>query len=123
MQVEHVSKTVGPYLYEYDIYKFGNEKRAKIHGEIKLNLSGTILSPLFYGTIQSLSLVNSELKLYIKKIISLNIQPADSGEGLLFTGATLIDKRSNLISADVQYLITSPPRTCIITWYVEVEIE
>lgn len=110
--------------YTYTIYKFnhGNQKFAKIHGTWTGFLGGNPFNGFYQSSITNLGVLNSELGLQIKRIITQSFYFTSSEGALIFVGLTDLNIEANSINGTIQFLKSQQRNNCRLEWDIEVEL-
>lgn len=110
--------------YTYTIYKFnhGNNKFAKIHGTWTGSLGGNLLNGFYQSSITNLAVLNLELGLQIKRMITQSFYFTSSEGALIFVGLTDLNIEANSINGTIQFLKSQQRNNCRLEWDIEVEL-
>ena len=110
--------------YAYTIYKFnhGNQKFAKIHGTWTGSLGGSLFNGFYQSSITNLAVLNLELGLQIKRMITQSFYFTSSGGALIVVGLTSLNIGANSINGTIQFLKSQQSNTCRLEWDIEVEL-
>lgn len=110
--------------YTYTIYKFnhGNQKFAKIHGTWTGSLGGSLFNGFYQSSITNLAVLNLELGLQIKRMITQSFYFTSSGGALIVVGLTSLNIGANSINGTIQFLKSQQSNNCRLEWDIEVEL-